>query len=143
MDARYDMASSDQREQNEKDSEQLYRVVGEEEQEYDEVPPADVNPMVGILNIIASSGPAAVVVFLYVEKINSSGDGEREGSDEEGNEMQAESQPLVVVHYSGGSVGVVHVLEVSIVVAMALSVSIVLLFNDVMGHLFCVVWGRN
>ena len=76
MDARYDVASSDQREQNEKDSEQLYRIVGEEEQEKDEEPPADVNPMVGILDIITSSRPNTVVGVFHVEKINSSGDGE-------------------------------------------------------------------
>ncbi len=70
VNARYYVASCDQRDQNEKDSEQLHCVVCEEEQKNDEEASTDVNPMVLILNIIASSRGNAVVILLHVEEVN-------------------------------------------------------------------------
>ena len=76
MNARYYMASCDQRYQDEKDSEQLYRVVGEEEQDDNKVSSANINPVVRVLDIVSSSWPTAIVVRFNVKKINSCRNGE-------------------------------------------------------------------
>jgi hypothetical protein len=75
VNARNYMASCDQRKQNEKDSEQLYWIVGEEKQEYNEISSTNIYPMVGVLDIIASSWPAAVVDLFHIEEIDTCGNG--------------------------------------------------------------------